>query len=285
MSKSGFDELAEIFGSTEAEGERKKAQEKPPKPKDRGSSTSSPAPTLKKEAGNGEEGARQENILGSEQQKHPVADSLRQEIRLILGISNKDLKWHEKEYELFRLLKEALAKIGCFYHTSEDDLLFFRLEDHNLYDIRETAFEHYLIWLTDNPRKVKNEWLPKLQARVRFTGFRGDVRSLLAAADVFVHTCESEAFGRAIAEAMAARLPVVAFATGGVPEIVVDGETGYLVPTGDTTAVAVCLSRLARDPHLRSRMGQNGCRRIATLFTAEQTALQVRQIIDEVLAR
>jgi glycosyltransferase involved in cell wall biosynthesis len=96
---------------------------------------------------------------------------------------------------------------------------------------------------------------------VELLGERDDVPALLAQANVFVLTSLSEGMPISVLEAMAAGLPVVATAVGGVPEIVVDGETGFLVPVEDAEAVAAALTRLLDDRSLRERMGAAGRRR------------------------
>jgi len=95
-------------------------------------------------------------------------------------------------------------------------------------------------------------------APVSLAGECGDVPQRLAAADVLVLSSRSEAMPMVVLEAMAAGLPVVASAVGGMPELVVDGETGLLVAPGDPEALAAALSRLARDPLLRGRLGAAG---------------------------
>jgi glycosyltransferase involved in cell wall biosynthesis len=120
-----------------------------------------------------------------------------------------------------------------------------------------------------------------VQECVTFAGFKSDVTNILSVTDILVHTAASEAFGRALIEAMAAGVPVVAFAVDGVEEIVVDGKTGFLVPEGDTAAMADALSRLASDPPLRRWLGENGRARVLEHFSAEQTALRVRGIIED----
>jgi len=83
---------------------------------------------------------------------------------------------------------------------------------------------------------------------VVWTGFRADVAQLLRLSDIFVLPSENEPFGRAIVEAMAVGLPVVACRSGGVPEIVVHEQTGLLVDPGDPEQLAGALSRLLADP-------------------------------------
>lgn len=89
-------------------------------------------------------------------------------------------------------------------------------------------------------------------------GDRDDVPELLGGADVFALASRSEGMPMSILEAMAAGVPVVASAVGGVPELVGDGETGLLVPAGDDEALADALRRLLEDPGLRRRFGEAG---------------------------
>lgn len=88
--------------------------------------------------------------------------------------------------------------------------------------------------------------------RADFTGSRNDVNELLRTFGVFVLPSISEGISNTIIEAMATGLPVVATNVGGNPELVVDGETGFLVPPGDATAMAQALHRYVNDAELRS---------------------------------
>jgi glycosyltransferase involved in cell wall biosynthesis len=104
--------------------------------------------------------------------------------------------------------------------------------------------------------------------RVELVGDRDDVPEQLARADVFVLSSRSEGAPMSILEAMAAGLPVVASAVGGVPELVADGQTGLLVAAGDSAALAGALRRLLEDPPLRARMGAAGAARVRERFSA-----------------
>ncbi|RFU20423.1 glycosyltransferase [Geodermatophilus marinus] len=92
--------------------------------------------------------------------------------------------------------------------------------------------------------------------RVTLAGFvpHERVPGVLAALDVLALPSAYEEMGSVLTEAMAAGLPVVASAVGGIPEVVRDGETGLLVPPGDVAALAAALDRLAGDPQLRARL-------------------------------
>jgi L-malate glycosyltransferase len=93
---------------------------------------------------------------------------------------------------------------------------------------------------------------------VRFLGFRLDIPEILQALDVFVLSSLSEGLSLTLLEAEAAGLPIVATQVGGNPEVVDDGKSGILVPSGEPVALADALARLLQDPTLRARMGATG---------------------------
>ena len=105
-----------------------------------------------------------------------------------------------------------------------------------------------------------------LTGSIHFLGERQDIPFLLKAADIKLLTSRSEGLPGAIMEAMAAGLPVVATAVGGVAELVVDGETGFLVPAGDHQKLASRLQQLITDIPLRHRLGQAGQQRLLSHF-------------------
>lgn len=107
---------------------------------------------------------------------------------------------------------------------------------------------------------------------VEFLGPRGDIPELLAESDIAVLASHEEGFPNAVIEAMAAGLPVVATRVGGVPEAVLDGVTGLLVPPHDPLALSDAIRRLADDPGLRTRMGVAGRARATELFSLDSCA-------------
>ena len=119
---------------------------------------------------------------------------------------------------------------------------------------------------------------------VEFTGFRGDVPDLIDQLDVLVHASTTgEPFGQVITEGMIAGKPVVATRGGGVPEIVVHGETGLLVPMGDADAMAEAICALLENPERARLMGEAGRERALKHFTVDKTAPLLEAVFEGVL--
>lgn len=107
-----------------------------------------------------------------------------------------------------------------------------------------------LVVVGDGPERTAAERLVDdlgLRARAAFLGKQGDFRDVLAASDVFLLPSETESFGLAALEAQSCGVPVVAAATGGVAEVIVDGETGLLAPVGDVDGMAARATSLVED--------------------------------------
>jgi glycosyltransferase involved in cell wall biosynthesis len=98
----------------------------------------------------------------------------------------------------------------------------------------------------------------RLEKHVLLAGFRQDVLQLMKSADLFAMSSVTEGLGSTILEAMAMKLPVVGTHAGGIPEAVVHGDTGLLVPPADPRALAGAIVRLLKDAALRQRMGAAG---------------------------
>lgn len=106
-----------------------------------------------------------------------------------------------------------------------------------------------------------------LRDRLHYIGFRDDVETVYQAADVVICASDFESYGKANLEAMACGVPVVSTNAGGPAETVLDGETGYLVPPRDVTALALYTLLLLRDPALRAQMGRAARRHVQERFS------------------
>jgi glycosyltransferase involved in cell wall biosynthesis len=122
-----------------------------------------------------------------------------------------------------------------------------------------------------------------LEAQVHFAGWRDDIPDMLALCDIFVLPSESEGFGRVLVEAMAMAKVVVAATVGGVPEIVLDGETGILVPSAAPALLADAVRSLLVDPARAARLGAAGRARAESTFSLAAHVGGVERVYAEFL--
>ena len=118
---------------------------------------------------------------------------------------------------------------------------------------------------------------------VQFAGFRRDLDEYLGCIDILVHPALQEGLGVITLKAQAAGIPVVGFRAGGLGESVRHGETGILVPTGDSNALAGAIARLADDSRLRHRYGATARQRMCAEFTIEGMAEQHLTLYKSIL--
>jgi glycosyltransferase involved in cell wall biosynthesis len=123
-----------------------------------------------------------------------------------------------------------------------------------------------------------------LAGRVEFTGFLNDVRGALAQADVFVQPSLWEGLGLAVLEAMAMGKPVVVSDAGGLPESVVEGETGLVVRAGDAGALGEAILFLIRNPDRAREMGEAGRRRAVEVYDRPRIVERILALYEEVLS-
>ncbi len=123
-----------------------------------------------------------------------------------------------------------------------------------------------------------------LAGRVSFTGHLEDVRPALAAMDIFVHAGDPEPFGLVNIEAMAMAKPVVAFAHGALPEIVVDSRTGCLVRPYDISGLADTIDQLLQDPERMRILGRAARKRVEDVFDIKDTTASIENVWDQVAA-
>lgn len=120
---------------------------------------------------------------------------------------------------------------------------------------------------------------------ITFVGSLPLIEEVLTGADVFLLPSETESFGLSALEAMSCEVPVIATNAGGLPEVVVSGETGFLCPVSDVDAMAAAAVRLLQDEPLRRAMGEAGRRRAVESFSQDVIVGQYRALYERVMQR
>ena len=120
---------------------------------------------------------------------------------------------------------------------------------------------------------------------VLFTGFRSDIQLLMTAADILVHTpVEPEPLGRVLLEAGIQKTVVIASNTGGIPEIIIDGQTGILVSPGQPQALADAVLRVLADPLLAKRLRVAAEERSKNVFSIQEHVRRIEAIYADLLS-
>ena len=145
-------------------------------------------------------------------------------------------------------------------------------------------------FLGDGPTRQDVESLARARGLNEFIEFLGkrepeEVEDLLGASDIFVLPSLWEGLPRSVMEAMGAGLPVVGTDVNGINELVINGETGFLVPPKDPAALADGIEKLVRDPDLRRRMGEAGRLRITREFSLENMVRSYEHVYKELVQR
>lgn len=122
-----------------------------------------------------------------------------------------------------------------------------------------------------------------LERRVLLPGFRPDVLSLLKTCDLFVMSSVMEGLGTSLLDAMACAKPIVATEVGGIPEVVVNGETGLLVPPRDADALAHAIMTLLTDEPLARQVASAGYERVRRRFSAERMVAETLEVYRRLL--
>ncbi|HVG24302.1 MAG TPA: N-acetyl-alpha-D-glucosaminyl L-malate synthase BshA [Thermoanaerobaculia bacterium] len=138
-----------------------------------------------------------------------------------------------------------------------------------------------LLMIGDGPERSKAEAYARahhLRDRVFFLGNVPNLEEVLGACDLFLLPSESESFGMAALEAMASEVPVIATRSGGLPEVVADGLTGFLLPVGDVDAMAERAIEVLSDDALRRRMGQRARELAVENFDEEKIVPRYREL-------
>ena len=119
---------------------------------------------------------------------------------------------------------------------------------------------------------------------VKFLGFvsNAELRRLYQECDIFAVPSNYESFGLVFLEAMSWGKPVIGCRAGGIPEVIADGETGFLIEPGDVAGLGELISRLSQDPDLRARLGEAARRRAVTLFDRARMAANMAALVADV---
>ena len=120
-----------------------------------------------------------------------------------------------------------------------------------------------------------------LERHVKLGGFRPDAISLTKSFDIFAMSSVTEGLGSAMLDAMACQTPVVATRAGGIPEAVVDGKSGLLVPPNDDAALAAAIVKLLRDADLRKSLGAAGRARVVEEFSVERMVTKTLGVYEK----
>ncbi len=144
---------------------------------------------------------------------------------------------------------------------------------------REFPQAHYVVAGTGPQEAALRRLAHKLglEGRAHFLGWRNDPIAVFAALDVLLAPSQREGFGLVFLEAMALGVPIVATRVSAIPEVVADGETGWLVPPRSPAAIAEALRAALGDPAERRARGQAGRRRLEARFT-------VRRMVERTLS-
>ena len=172
----------------------------------------------------------------------------------------------------------VVGAVGRFEHQKGFDVLLRAMAD---------VDDASLVLVGDGSERAALEDLAQrtgVAARVEWTGWHEDPRGLLASFDVLAFPSRFEGFPLAVLEALLARSAVVATDVGSVAEVVIDGETGLLVPPDDAPGLAIAIRRLLGDDGLRGRVGADGRQLVLDRFTAEHMTRAFEGLYGELLA-
>jgi len=187
----------------------------------------------------------------------------------------KPIEWQEPEGSI------TIACVGRFIPEKGQEQLLDAMAI-----LKSNGYSPHLVFFGDGPllNHIKSQSQKYgLSSHVTYMGVRRDILEWLPHFDIFVLPSEWEGVSLALLEAMASRLPVIATAVGGTPEVVFDYESGILVPLGDVSALADALIVLIDNPNLRTRIGEAAHQRISQEFTIDQSVNKISLLYDRLL--
>ena len=144
-----------------------------------------------------------------------------------------------------------------------------------------------LVMVGDGPDRSRAEAYVRdrgLRKRVFFLGNVPNLEEVVGSSNLFLLPSESESFGMAALEALASQVPVIATRTGGLPEVVDDGETGYLLPVGDVDGMAARAIEILSDDGLARKMGQRARESAVERFDVRRVVPLYRELYERTIA-
>ncbi len=222
-----------------------------------------------------------------------VSESLIAETRSLLEINKRiDCIYNFIDHRIFR--QQEVKQLKQELIANDEKVLLHisnfrkvkRVEDviHILYLVNQ-QMPTKLVLIGEGPemphvRKLITDY--QLEDQVLFLGKRDDVAEMISVSDCVLLPSEKESFGLVALEAMACGIPVVGSNAGGIPEVVLHGETGYLAPVGDYTEMSNYVLKLLRDEKLWMRLSSNSLSRAYDFFNAERIVDQYEMVYQRV---
>jgi L-malate glycosyltransferase len=185
-------------------------------------------------------------------------------LRHLFGASGEKLLCHVSN---FRPVKRIMDVLQIFERVSK-------------------AVPSRLIMVGDGPDRSRAEAFCRdrhLRERVFFLGNVPNLEEVVGASDLFLLPSDAESFGMAALEAMTSEVPVIATSAGGLPEVVIDGETGYLLPVGDVASMAERAIEILANDELRTRMGRRAREAAIERFDERKIVPRYRAFYERVI--
>lgn len=210
------------------------------------------------------------------------------DIKVIPNFINLDI-YKKIENNETQCLKERLAKNGekILVHTSNFRALK-RVDDAiRIFKKINDKMPSKLLLIGDGPERSKCEYLAKdlgIDHDVKFYGEQESFTEILSIADLFLMPSQSESFGLSALEAMACGVPVISSNAGGLPELNLHGETGYISEIGDIDKMAEYALRLLEDPKRYKIFSENALDRAKNMFSADKIIPQYEKFYEEILS-
>jgi L-malate glycosyltransferase len=227
-----------------------------------------------------------------------VSEHMRSYLRSIRCLYRPEIQKIWNGVAVHEFTPSTKARIRKIFQLEQTDIVLIsvaRLIEIKRYDVLIKAFARLkndiparLVIVGDGPYRDRIQRLLTdyhVQDRVKLLGFRDDVQQLLSMSDCFVLASDSEGLSYSIMESMAAGIPAVVTDVGGNGELVIDGESGYLVPRNDERALAARFQELVRDRGLRDKLGNNARLRAAQHFSIQQTVGEYVALYNQLIRR